>query len=126
MPAARYAAIRDRVVAGNDQFFSEPVRLLFLSKGKADPNRQPIEIMAILRTKSERVSSVTGQSSDRWQAKIAAGHGFLAIDRTTYGGPDIRSGDKVCALSRSGQPVFEIQTTDDRSHVRFIAILGDA
>jgi hypothetical protein len=51
--------------------------------------------------------------------------GTLRIDRQAYPDLEVRKGDKLVALDRDGQPIFEFQSVDDRSHLRLICDLGD-
>ncbi|HHV69559.1 MAG TPA: hypothetical protein GXX48_18265, partial [Ochrobactrum intermedium] len=65
-----------------------------------------------------------GNNAD-WNIKLAAGKATLAIDRATYPETELAKGFRVCALSRRGQPMFEVVFVDLRSHRRLYAILGE-
>lgn len=125
--AARYHAIRDRVLAAVDKWRAEPVRLSFMKGGQVDPGRALVEIEAILRVAGD-TSAVTlkGSSGGGWAPIIEAGQGELHVNCATYTGPQLRNGDKVKALSRPGEPWFEVASVDDRTQGRLIAKLNNA
>lgn len=125
MPTAPFHAVRDRVLAGNDARFAEPVSLLFLKDGRADPDRMKVEVQVILRVGKKAVSNMAGGRAESWRARFAAGGGEMFIDPTTYDGPALREKDKVVALARPGQPVFEVMSVDGRSHTRIVVRLSD-
>lgn len=124
--AARFHELRDRVLAAVDRRFAEPVRLSFLKSGQVDPDRAMVEVEAILRVAGD-TSAITlkGSSGGGWSPIIEAGKAELHIDRSTYAGPDLRVGDRVKALSRPGEPWFEIASIDDRTQGRLIARLNN-
>lgn len=124
--AARYHQIRDRVHAAVDQRFAEPVRLSFLKAGAVDPDRAMVEVEAILRVAGD-TSAITlkGSSGSGWAPIIEAGKAELHLDRATYAGPPLRVGDRVKALSRPGEPWFEVASVEDRTQGRLIARLNN-
>lgn len=124
--AARFHAIRDRVLAAVDWRFAEPVRLSFIKGGAVDPDRAMVEIEAPLRVAGD-ASAITlkGSSGAGWAPIIEAGKAELYIDRATYAGPPLRAGDRVKALSRPGEPWFEVASVDDRTQGRLIAKLNN-
>lgn len=126
--AARFHDLRDKVLAGVDHFFAEPVRLSFLTKagGPLDPARPSVEIEAVLRVGEGKSTSVAGSRDAGWRSRIVADKAQLHIDRTAYTGPQPKTGDKVRALSRHGQPWFEVADVDDRSHTRLVLNLNEA
>jgi hypothetical protein len=122
--AARFQELRDRVVATVDDKFAEPVRLSFMKKGMPDPDCEQIVIEALLRTGAGRDAKNDGSFGRTWRSRVAAGTAELHIDRTRY--PDVRlnKGDSVRAISRKGEPVFEVLSSDERNHARLIVELG--
>jgi len=124
--AARFHELRDRIVATVDEKFAEPVRLSFMKDGITDPDRAQRQIEAPLRTGDEKPASSDGGSDRKWKAKIVAGQAELRIDRTKYADLDLRKGDKVRAISRPGEPVFEVLSVNGRDHSRLIVRLGQS
>lgn len=124
--SARFHELRDKVLAAVDQKFAEPVRLSFFKSGVLDPSRPAVEIEAVLRVGEGKNTSVSGGSSGGWRSRIVADKAQLHIDRTTYTGPQPKTGDKVKALSRWGEPWFEVADVDDRSHTRLVLNLNEA
>ncbi|WP_312411914.1 hypothetical protein [Shinella sp.] len=126
--SARFHELRDKVLAAVDFKFAEPVRLSFLTKvgGTVDPARPAVEIEAVLRVGEGKNTSVSGGNSMSWRSRIVADKAQLHIDRTTYTGPQPKQGDKVKALSRWGEPWFEVADVDDRSHTRLVLNLNEA
>lgn len=123
--AARFHELRDRVVAGVDFTFAEPVRLAFQKNGKADPARPVREIEAVLRVGGGEVSSAAGRSSRSWHTKIAAGKAELHIDIAKYADLYFVKGDSIRAIARRGEPWFEVLRVDDRGDSRLILELGE-
>lgn len=124
--AARFHELRDRVLAAVDWRFAEPLRLSFLKDGAVDPDRALVEIGAILRVAGD-TSAITlkGSSGSGWAPIIEAGKAELHIDRATYDGPALRVGDRVKALSRPGEPWFEVASVDDRTQGRLVVKLNN-
>jgi len=124
--AARFHDVRDRVLAAVDRRFAEPVRLSFMKAGVVDPGRAMVEIEAILRVAGD-ASAITlkGSSGGGWAPIIEAGKAELHIDRATYSGPSLRTGDRVKALSRQGEPWFEVASVDDRTQGRLVVKLNN-
>ena len=120
---ATFHSVRDAVVSAVDSKFAETVRLSPMSGGAKDQQRPQREISAVLRTGAEKSNAVDTANPAAWQVKIAAGKAMLYIDRTRY--PDIvlKKQDAVRALTRHGQPVFEVSLVDDRNHTRLIVEL---
>ena len=124
--AARFHHLRDKVLAGVDHVFAEPVRLSFFKNGALDPARPAIEIEAVLRVGEGKTTSVAGSRDAGWRSRIVADKAQLHIDRATYTGPQPQQGDKVKALSRPGEFWFEVADVDDRSHTRLVLNLNEA
>ncbi|NIZ11083.1 hypothetical protein [Pseudooceanicola sp. HF7] len=120
------ADLRADLQAEVDDVWSEPIRHLPMSGAVSDMSRDMAEIAAILRTgmRDEDRPSFVG-SSGRRRGVLASG-GWLKIDRAAWPALTPRKGDKVVALDRPGQPVFDVLAVDDRSHLRLICDLGDA
>lgn len=124
--AARFHELRDRVLAGVDHVFAEPVRLSFFKSGVLDPSRPAVEIEAVLRVGEGKATNVSGGNAASWRTRIVADKAQLHIDRAAYTGPQPKQGDKVKALSRAGEPWFEVADVDDRSHTRLVLNLNEA
>jgi hypothetical protein len=124
--ASSFRAARDAIVSGVDQRFAERIRLSPMKNEKADLDRPQVVIMAVLRTGDEKDGPLDVSGGRSLHSRIAAGKAALYIDRTEH--PDIvlRKKDKLRALDRPGEPVFEISTVDDRNHTRLIAGLNQA
>lgn len=119
--------LRDRTSAIIDQRFAELVRLSFMAGAALDAERPAMEISAVLRTGQGQNRNLAGTVAEQWKSRVAFEGAQLHIDRATYTGPMLRKGDKVRALSRPGQPLFEVlRDPDDRHHRRLVLELGDA
>ncbi|WP_420415121.1 hypothetical protein [Roseibium sp.] len=114
------------MVTAVDDVFAEEVALKFLADGKADPERENISIVAPLRTDPVRTGGFGREQSENWSSQINGQGGMLKVDRATYPDLDIREGDKVRAIERTGQPWFVVKSVDSRHHVRLIVHLGAA
>ncbi|MFV0385666.1 hypothetical protein [Paracoccus sp. (in: a-proteobacteria)] len=119
-------ALREGLMIAVDDVWSETVRHLPLAGGRRDPDRDVIEITAVLRTGEREVEPVRLARGGTARPGQAADGGYLRIDRAAHAALVIRKGDKVVALDRDGHPVFEVLSVDDRSHLRLICALGDA
>lgn len=124
--SAGYHARRNRTLAISDKYHAEPIGLVFLKDGKQDPDREDFEISAILRVKNTTNSNMDGGQSKSWKTRHVADKSSLNINRATYEGPALRKGDKIRALSRPGEPFFEVLNTNDRNHARLVLELGEA
>lgn len=126
MIPARFHGLRDRVVAAVDGVFAEPVRISPMKNGTTDPDREQVLIEAPLRANGAKEGSPSGGQNDRsWRTRIAAQRAELHIDRERYPALVITKGDKVRALSRPGEPVFEVAHVDTRGATRNIAYLQE-
>lgn len=114
---------RQELMGAVDAVWSERIRLLPQSGGTKDPERQVLEIDAVLRT-GDRDRQGMGRGAGL-RAGVNADGGLLRIDRSAFPNLELRKGDKIIALNRAGAPVFEIHTVDDRSHLRLICEIGD-
>lgn len=119
-------SLREDLMAEVDDLWSEAIRHLPLASGQKDPNRGAVEIAACLRTGGRDTERLNFGRGNKGRAGVMADGGYLRIDRSAYPDLVVRKGDKVVALDRDGQPVFEVQAVDDRSHLRLICELGDA
>lgn len=126
MPVARYHAARDDLLAGVDAEMAEPVLLKFNRGGTADPARPSREIEAVLRVGGGRETSVGGGRGQSWRTRITAQRAELHIDRAKHPGIKAKPGDEVRALSRIGEPWFEVLAVDDRSMTRLVLQLGES
>lgn len=116
---------RDALYEEVDAEFAEPLRVFFLEKGRSLAGRGPVDIDAVLRTAGRDAFQPDGGNNADWNIKLAAGKATLAIDRTVYPELELAKGFRVCALSRKGQPMFEVVFIDVHSHRRLYAILGE-
>lgn len=124
--AARHHELRDRIVQAVDWRFAEPVKLVFMKDGSVDPARPTIEEFdAILRVGGGKESGIAPGSGRAWRTKLAAGRAELHIDAARYTGPAFKKGDRVRAISRRGEPRFEVLRVDDRGETRLILELGE-
>ncbi|TDE34130.1 hypothetical protein [Antarcticimicrobium sediminis] len=119
-------SLREDLVAEVDDVWSEAIRHLPLSDGKKDPGRDAVEFTAVLRTGDRDAERMNFGRGNNARAGVTADGGYLRINRAENAALVVRKGDKVVALERVGQPVFEVQSVDDRSHLRLICELGDA
>lgn len=103
--------------------FGESVRLSFLKNEIVDPARPAIEINAVLHVGGDDAKPA-GMGGD-WRSRLSLGQAELFIDRSTYAGPAPRSGDKVRANDRAGQPWFEIADVSDRYSNLIVLTLGE-
>lgn len=124
--SARYHDARDDLLAGVDEEMAEPILLRFTKSGVADPARPAVEIEAVLRVGGGKETAVAGGQDRAWRTRINAQRAELHIDRAKY--PDIKgkTGDEVRALSRPGQPWFEVLAVDDRGMTRLVLQLGES
>jgi hypothetical protein len=125
MQSARYHPARDEVFAAVDEEMAEPVRLAFMKSGVIDPDRPTVEIEAMFRVGGGKETSVAGSAVQSWRGRITAQRGELSINRAKYPALVLRRGDKVKALSRLGEPWFEVLTVDDRGAWRLVVQLGE-
>jgi len=116
---------RDALYEEVDGEFAEPLRIFFLEKGQTILGRKPADINAVLRTAGRDAFQPDGGNNADWNIKLAAGKATLAIDRAAYPELELVKGFRVCALSRKGQPMFEVVFIDVHSHRRLYAILGE-
>jgi hypothetical protein len=109
-----------------DEVWAESIRLLPLTGGQPDPEREPVEFDAILRTEGRDAEAPNFGRGNAARPAIAASGGVLRIDRMAWPGVRPRKGDRIVALDRAGLPVFEIGPVDDRAHLRLICDVKDA
>lgn len=102
--------------------YGESVRLSFLKGQVADPDRQMIEINALLHVGGDdsRAPGPTGT----YRSRLALGEAELFLDRSTYAGPVPKVGDKVRANDRAGKPWFEVAAVSDRYSNLIVMKLG--
>lgn len=120
------SALRDLVVAGNDEAFAETVRLEFRDGARTDPDRADRDIEAVLRTRDEATSNISGGRVGDWKSEVRAGGAQLFIDQTKYSDLDIRKGDAIVATTRHGSPRWKVLDTNPRGHTRLVVELTDA
>lgn len=116
---ARFHGLRDRAVAINDRTFAEPVLLI-------RPSQEPIGIEAILRTAAQVSQSMAGGRGQAWLVDVTGASAVLFIDRAKYPDFDPKANDEIQAISRVGQPYYEIARVDERNAVRLICYLTES
>lgn len=125
--SARFHDLRDKVLADVDKAFAEPIRISPMgANGAADPSRPAVVIEAVLRTGGGKNTNLAGGHAQSWRTRIVAQKAELHIDRTKYPDLVIRGKDRMRALARQGQPLFEVLHVDDRNHTRLVVELGEA
>lgn len=124
------AEFGDQMRDSIDEAWAEDVRFSPMQDdGTADAIRVQSTLTGVLRT-AEQSSVPFAMGRDA--ASRAAGSNTtgspatLKLDRTKYLALDIREGDKIRALDRAGQPVFEVASVDSHSHHRLIINLNGA
>jgi hypothetical protein len=123
------AALRDELKAEVDATWAEAVRHLPMAGPDPDSTRDVVVFEAVLRTgEREGVDVRSGRAgrADREGGQVMAGGAALRLDRVAWPDLVLRGGDKIVALDRPGEPLFEILAVDDRHHLRLICQLGDA
>jgi hypothetical protein len=105
--------------------FGESIRLSFLKGGVVDPGRAMVDIRATLATGGDD-SSPIGDGMNRYRSRLSLSQAELFIDRSSYSGPMPRTGDKVRANDRPGQPWFEVSMVSDRYSNLIVLSLGEA
>lgn len=127
MPVATsFSAARDAVISSVDSKLAEDVRLSPMNAGTTDPARPQIVIAAVLRTGDQKAGPLDVAGARSLHSRIAAGKAALYIDRTKYPGVALVKGDAIRAISRPGNPKFEVASVDDRYHARLIVHLNQA
>jgi len=116
----------EELASAVDDEWSEEIRILPMRDGEPDPERTPLELLAVLRTGERREERYSFGSRAASLPGIAAGGGTLKIRRSDFPALDVQQDDKVVALDRHGEPVFLVRMVDDRSHHRIILQLEDA
>ncbi len=109
-----------------DEVWAERVRHLPMDAGEPDTSREPSEFTALLRTGDRTAEEVNFGRGNSSRGAIVADGGFLRLDRSEFPDLELRKHDKLVALDRDSQPIFEVMHVDDRSHLRLICELGDA
>jgi hypothetical protein len=117
---------KNELMEAVDDVWSEPLRHLPLSSGLQDPSRSTVDFEAVLRTGDREMARLGSGRGNSARTSVAAAGGHLRIDRSAYPDLAVNKGDKLVALGRQGEPVFEVLMVDDRSHLRLICELGDA
>lgn len=119
-------ALREELMEEVDDAWAETLRHLPLSSGREDLAREKVEFTAVVRTGDRETERMNFGRGNNARSGIAAAGGHLRVDRSAFPDLKLKKGDKLVALERTGEPVFEVLTVDDRSHLRLICELGDA
>lgn len=127
MPVAANARdLHPRVMASADQRFAELLRHLPMRDAEPDDGRQVVEFSAVLRVGGGTESKLGGRSGSVWRTSIAAGKAELHIDPVANPLLKVIVGDLFVALTRVGEPMFEVLRVDDRGETRLVVDLGEA
>lgn len=114
--------IQGGVMASVDAVFAENIRASFMdARGMSDPARPQTEFKAVLRTGASKSSKVEGFTSS-----VRATGGTLHLDPAQAVGLVFRKNDKIRALDRPGEPLFQVIAVDDRGASRLVLHLGEA
>ena len=119
------ADLREELMGEIDDVFGEAMRILPLTDGRRDRDREPLEIIAVLRTGDRRGQDIDARAGSVGRPGLMADGASLGINRAAWPDLVIRKGDNAVALERNGEPMFEVLSVDDRSHLRLICALGD-
>lgn len=91
-----------------ERVHGEAIRISFMLDGRADPDRPRVTVRAILSTADPDLAQFrTALNSDR-RNEFSSCAAVLVLERVTYTGPDLAKGDRVRALDRPGEPVWEV------------------
>lgn len=125
LSSARYHRARDKTLRAVDRVMSEPIEFFPQLKDAPDSSRDKVKIDAVLRVNIGRERGPTGGVSGSWNSKVEAGKSELSIDRVKYPNIVAKTGDRICALSRPGQPFFQVEHSNDRGETRLILELSE-
>jgi hypothetical protein len=117
---------KNELMEAVDDVWAETLRHLPLSFGAQDLTREKVEFVAVVRTGERDAAKLSFGRGNTARSGIAAAGGQLRLDRSAYPDVELKKGDKIVALERTGEPAFEVLLVDDRSHLRLICELGDA
>lgn len=125
MRSANYHRARAKTLRAVDRKLAEPVLLFPLKDGVQDPDREKVELIAVLRENASNPKSPTGGVSGDWRVKIQAGSAELSVSKVEY--PDLiaRKGDTVRALAREGEPNWRVEYINKRNQARWILELTE-
>lgn len=118
-------SLRRELMSAVDDVWAERLKHLPLDQGQQDSDRAPSEFYAILRTGERNAEGIKYRKGHSSRAGINGDGGSLRIDRSAFGDLNLRKGDKILAMDRPGEPIFEILSVDDRDHLRLVCELGD-
>lgn len=124
--SALFHDIRDAVIADVDALLGEAIRVSPMLDGSPDPARAQVEVQAVLRTgeqATQRFSPSRGAAGAVTAANAPFGKATLHVDRATHPTLVVKTGDRVRALDREGQPVFAVEHLDGSTHHRLVAYL---
>lgn len=102
--------------------FGETVRLSFMKDGKADPSRPQLSTRChALHTDDDMTRPAGNTLGGNPHVRFAGAAAVLFLDRGSYSGPELRPGDRVRAVDRDGEPVWQVDYISDR-HSNLIAV----
>lgn len=101
--------------------FDEAVRVSFMKNGAADPARPQWTGRAVLHTGGD--DSFSPADGNKYRTRLSAGQAELFLNRSTYDGPAVRTGDRVRGMDRAGTPLWEVKGVSDRySHLIVLSL----
>lgn len=125
LPSARYHRARNKVLKAVDKCHAEPIRICPLKNGDTDPDREIVEIEAVLRVNQIPGKGPTGGVSGNWKSSVDAIPAKLQVDRAVYADLIIKKGDTIVALSRPGQPSWTAENPNNQGAARYIIELSE-
>ncbi|TFF20815.1 hypothetical protein E3C22_18175 [Jiella endophytica] len=120
---ARYRALARR---GRAMVWNEALRLFPLKDGRVDLERPQHPFAGAVRHGTEKASNASGGGAEAWATRVSASEAEARITRATYTGPQIREGDKIRCMDRTGQPFYEVAAVNDRDAGDLILRLVEA
>lgn len=97
-----------------------------MNGGKSDGERPQVSVRAIISTEDVSAVSFKGRGGDDMRSEFAGADAMLYLDRATYTGPAPRKGDRVRAIERAGEPIWEFSHVNDRDDAFIIVKLTEA
>lgn len=123
MPA-HYQSLRDRAVKAVDSVFAEAVDIVAVDSDRRATGA-PVTVTGVLRSAAQVAASMAGGRGQSWNIEVAAGSAMLSVDRARYPGLVVSPGDRVKAVSRPGEPWFEVARVDHHDLSRLIIHLSE-
>jgi hypothetical protein len=103
--------------------FGETVRLSFMKDGKHDPARSQTTVRCHGLSTDDDVTRPAGSGlGGNPRVGFAGAAAVLFLDRGSYEGPALQPGDRVRAMDRHGEPVWQVEFISDR-HSNLISVV---